>query len=304
MIAPFGERLSIAVERVGAPVAVGLDPHLQLYPEVLRRTFEGRTGAEGRAAAAAAVRTFDAAALDALAGTVAAVKLQFAFYERLGAPGWAALEACVERARALGLLVIGDAKRGDISSTAAAYAEAALDPDGPLGCDALTVNPWMGFDTLTPFLRVCRASGRGLFVLVRTTNPGSADLQRYGAPEACVRVADAVHRLGAELRGASGLSSVGAVVGAQVPAEEQVALRGHMPDAWFLVPGVGAQGAGPAEALAGRRADGRGSLVVASRSVLFGDGQEPTETADFQAAIQARAAALVANVRDSLSAST
>ena len=302
MIAPFGERLAEAVAGVGAPVAVGLDPHLELYPAALRRTFEGRSGAEGRAAAAEAVRAFDAAALDALAGTVAAVKLQFAFYERLGAPGWAALEATAARARALGLLVIADAKRGDISSTAAAYAYAALDPDGPLGCDALTVNPWMGFDTLQPFLRPCREAGRGLFVLVRTTNPGSADLQRYGAPEAATRVADAVHRLGEALRGPSGLSSVGAVVGALVSEEEQAALRARMPDAWFLVPGVGAQGAGPREALAGRRPDGLGSLVVASRSVLFGDGENPAEQADLSEAIHARAAALVSGVRDFLAA--
>lgn len=296
---PFGERLALAVEAVGAPVAVGLDPHLDRYPASLRARFVGRHGAEGRAAAAEAIRAFDAAALDALAGRVAAVKLQFAFYEQLGAPGWAALEATTARARALGLLVIGDAKRGDISSTAAAYATAALDPDGPLGCDALTVNPWMGFDTLEPFLSVCRSAGRGLFVLVRTTNPGSADLQRWGTPSGAERVADAVARLGASLVGERGLSSVGAVVGAQVPEAEQRALRERMPAAWFLVPGVGAQGGGPREALAGARSDGLGSLVVASRSVLFDEGSESANDGDISTGIAARAEALVASVRAS-----
>lgn len=292
MNAPFGERLAEAVLRVGAPLSVGLDPHLERYPAGLRALFEGRRGAEYRIAAAEAVSRFELAALEALAGRVAAVKLQLAFYEQLGAPGWAALESTCARARALGLLVIADGKRGDIASTAAAYAAAALDPDGPLGADALTVNPWMGFDTLLPFLDRCARHGGGMFVLVRTTNPGSADLQRHGEPMAALRVAEAVARLGAGLRGARGLSSVGAVVGAQIQAEEQIRLRACMPDAWFLVPGVGAQGAGPAEALAGRRADGLGSLVVAARSVLFPDGQDAAYEADFQGWISGRAEAL------------
>lgn len=296
-VVPFGERLARAVDAVGAPVAVGLDPHLERYPRALRALFEGRTGAEGRAAAAEAIRRFDGCAIDALAGRVAAVKPQFAFYEQLGAPGWVALEATVARARARGLLVVGDAKRGDISTTAAAYASAALDPDGPLGCDALTVNPWMGFDTLEPFLKVCRRAGRGIFVLVRTTNPGSADLQRWGAPTGAERVADAVARLGEALTGERGLSSVGAVVGAQVPLDEQRALRQRMPAAWFLVPGVGAQGAGPAEALGGARSDGLGSLVVASRSVLFAEGPEQADEADFVEGIAQRAEELVASVK-------
>lgn len=298
MITPFGERLAEAVTAVGSPVAVGLDPHLDRYPAFLKARFEGLSGAERRVAAASAIRDFDLGALDALAGRVAAVKVQLAFYEQLGAPGWAALESTTAAARARGLLVIADGKRGDIASTAAAYASGALDPDGPLGADALTVNPWMGFDTLLPFLDRCRAHGAGAFVLVRTTNPGSADLQRYGEPTAASRVAEAVHRLGRELRGARGLSSLGAVVGAQVPAAEQQALRATMPDAWFLVPGVGAQGAGPAEALAGARPDGLGSLVVAARSVLFPDREDAAYEADFRAWIAERASALAASLRD------
>lgn len=266
---PFGERLAGAVRQVGAPVAVGLDPHVERLPVRLRARFEGLSGAAWRAAAADAVQEFDALAIEAMAGRVAAVKVQSAFYEQLGAPGFAALEQTCRRVREAGLLLIGDGKRGDIDSTARAYAAAGLHPDGPFACDAFTVNPWMGFDTLEPWLVQCRAHGAGVFVLARTTNPGSADLQRQGDPPAALRVAEAVHRLGQSLCGPSGLSSVGAVVGAQTPADEVAALRAAMPAAWLLVPGVGAQGASPAQGLAGRRADGLGSLVVASRSVLF-----------------------------------
>lgn len=288
MTLPFGERLAQAARAVGAPVAVGLDPHLERLPAHLRARFEGLTGGARRAAAAEAVAEFDAQALQAMAGRVAAVKVQFAFYEQLGAPGFAALESTCRAARAHGLLLIGDGKRGDIDSTARAYAAAMLDPDGPFGCDAFTVNPWMGFDTLEPWLERCRAHGAGLFVLTRTTNPGSADLQRQGSPPAALRVAEAIHRLGGELRGASGLSSVGAVVGAQTPADEVAALRASMPDAWFLVPGVGAQGATPAQGLAGSRADGLGSLVVASRSVLFPSRPDPAFERDPSAWIRDR----------------
>lgn len=299
-ITPFGERLALACARVGAPVAVGLDPHLDRYPAHLKARFAHLEGAARRVEAARAVAEFDRGALDALAGRVAAVKPQLAFYEQLGAPGWAALEATCAHARALGLLIIADGKRGDISSTAAAYADAILSPEGPLYADAVTVNPWMGFDTLEPFLAHCRQDGAGIFVLVRTTNPGSADLQRHGEPTGSARVAAAVHRLGEALRGPAGLSSVGAVVGAQVPVDEQRALRAAMPGAWFLVPGVGAQGAGPGDALSGARSDGLGSLVVASRSVLFPSGPDAAYEQDFSSWIAAAADELRGSVRAAL----
>lgn len=288
MNACFGERLAEAVRAVGAPAALGLDPHLDRYPARLRARFAGRSGAEGRAAAASAIREFDAEVLARAAGRVAAVKFQHAFYERLGSPGVAALEAGVARARELGLLVILDGKRGDIASTAAAYAESALHPDGPLGADAMTVNPWMGFDTLEPFAALAERHGRGIFALVRTTNPGSADLQRHGEPPAAHKVAAELARLAPRARGASGLSSFGAVVGAQVPADEQRALRALMPDAWFLVPGMGAQGASATEALGGARTDRTGSLVVAARSVLFPDGKDDAYEQDFGSWISER----------------
>jgi len=263
----FGSKLSAAVTRVGVPLAMGIDPHLDRLPEIYRSRYATR-GPGWRTRAAEAITEFAEVALDAAEGRVAAVKPQFAFFEQLGSPGWAALEAVCQMARSRNLLIIGDAKRGDISSTAAAYARAILDPDGPLGCDSLTVNPWMGSDTITPYLDLCREQGRGLFVLVRTTNPGSAELQHHGEPIGSLKVAESVDRLGQETVGSCGTSSIGAVVGATV-AEDARALRERMPNAWFLVPGVGAQGGSAAQALAGVRSDGLGALPVASRSLLF-----------------------------------
>ena len=200
-------------------------------------------------------------------------------------------------ARAAGLLVIVDAKRGDIASTAAAYARAALHPDGPLAGDAMTVAPYMGTDTITPYLDICAEHGRGLFVLVRTTNPGSAALQHHGTPRLAEIVADALARYGADpaLVGPSGMSSIGAVVGASA-ADEARTLRERMPGAWFLVPGVGAQGGTARDALAGARGDGLGALPVASRSVLFPSTEEQEMLAGVAAGVADRATALVSAV--------
>lgn len=304
MTLPFGERLALAVRDVGAPVAVGLDPHLDRLPAPLRERFAGRTGRDFREVAAEAVVDFCGAALDGLAGRVAAVKPQVAFFEALGSPGVAALEETCRAARQRGLLVIVDAKRGDIASTAAAYARAVLDPDGPLAADAMTVAPYMGTDTITPYLDICAEHGRGLFVLVRTTNPGSAALQHHGNPPLAEIVAKALQRYGEQdgLVGASGLSSIGAVVGTTA-AEEARALRRVMPRAWFLVPGLGAQGGSAADALAGVRADGMGALPVAARSVLFPSGPDAEFDTNPAASIGRRAARLVDAVRDAVALS-
>ncbi len=301
MTPPFGERLQAAAQACGAPVAVGLDPHLDRLPASLRAGFVGKTGRARREAAAEAVAAFCAAAVDGIAGEVAAVKPQVAFFEALGSPGVAALEATCERARARGLLVVLDAKRGDISSTAAAYARATLDPNGPLDADALTVAPYMGTDTITPYLDLCAEHGKGLFVLVRTTNPGSAALQHHGDPPLAHVVARAVARYGADpaLVGPSGLSSVGAVVGTTA-AEDARALRRLMPQAWFLVPGVGTQGGSADQAVAGARPDGAGALPVAARSVLFPSGDDPLFDSDPAASVRQRAVALRDAVAEAL----
>ena len=264
----FGDRLLDAVEQVETPLGIGLDPHLDKLPEFLRQRYQGLEGEEYRYEASEAIVTFNELVLEAAKGKVAAIKPQFAFYEQLGSYGWAALEATCQMAKEADLLIIGDAKRGDISSTGAAYARAILDPRGPLNCDAVTLNPWMGLDTLDPFLSFCAAHGKGIFALVRTTNPKSSLLQHHGSPYASAYLADHLHELGQQYLGQSGFSSIGAVVGASA-FEEAKQYRDRMKQAWFLVPGVGAQGGGVHQALAGRNRNGHGSLVVSSRSLLF-----------------------------------
>lgn len=293
----FGDRLAAAVRATGVPLCVGLDPHLPRLPAGLRARFEARDGRAARAAAAEAVAEWGAAVIAACAGArVPAVKPQLAFYEQLGAAGMAALEDTVARARAAGLLVIADAKRGDIASTAAAYATALLDPAGPLGADALTVSPYMGLDTVEPYLPVCRAAGRGLFVLVRTTNPGSAAVQAVGAPTIAARVAAGIAAISEDTTGESGFSSVGAVVGASAAAEAP-GLRAAMPRAWFLVPGVGEQGGSLADGLAGARPDGLGALVVQARSATFPAAANAAYDEAWASWLQDRIAAVAGELR-------
>jgi orotidine-5'-phosphate decarboxylase len=218
-----------------------------------------------------------ALAIEATAEHCVAVKLQLACFERLGAPGWNALAEVTRRAGEQDLLVIADGKRGDIDVTAAAYGQAFFGdtetPFGPvagIGADALTVNPLLGMDALQPLLEVARARSRGLFVLVRTSNPGAADVQDVTLADGgsvSDRLAAMVAQLGAAGVGTAGLADVGAVVGATVP-ERLVSLRERMPHAVLLLPGVGAQG-GRVEALAAAFAPGpAGGLIAASRTIV------------------------------------
>jgi len=218
------------------------------------------------------------AVIDAAGPACVAVKPQVACFERLGANGWRALQTTAEHARARGLLVLADAKRGDIDISAQRYAEAFLAPGG-LEADGLTVSPYLGADSLAPFVDAARAAGAGLFVLVRTSNPGAADLQDLelaGGGRVWERCAQLVDGLG-EVAPASGLREVGAVVGATAP-EHLARARELMPRSVFLLPGIGAQG-GRVEDLAPAFAPGRaGGLVTSSRSIVFAherDGGDP-----------------------------
>jgi orotidine-5'-phosphate decarboxylase len=208
-----------------------------------------------------------------------AVKPQLACFERLGAPGWAALAEVCESARAAGLLVVADGKRGDVPVTAAAYAQALVGetptPWGPvpgLGVDAFTANPLLGTDALEPLVEAAAAAGAGVFALVRTSNPGAADIQDRPAPERPLheRLAELVDGLAPRLLGSGGLSGMGAVVGATAP-EHIARLRSLMPRSIFLIPGVGAQGGRP-ELLGPAFAAGPASaLVAASRGIAAAD---------------------------------
>jgi orotidine-5'-phosphate decarboxylase len=226
----------------------------------------------GRAVAAHCSRVIEAAGEHCVA-----VKLQVACFERLGAPGWDALAEVVECARAHGLLVIADAKRGDIDVSAAAYGEAYLGETATaygavpgLGADALTVNPLLGADSLWPLAALARERSCGLFMLVRTSNPGARDVQELALAQGgsvSERLADLVGKLGADGVGEAGLSDVGAVVGATAP-ERFAALRARMPQAIFLVPGVGAQG-GRIEDIRAAFAPGpAGALISVSRGIV------------------------------------
>ncbi len=286
---PFGERLARAVEARQSNVVLGLDPDPErLWPDAHRAAGEGLP--EQRLARAVLAHCH--LVIDAVAPAVVALKAQVACFERLGAQGRTVLGAVCDHARGRGLLVIADAKRGDIDVTARAYAEAFLGetatPFGPvagLGADALTANPYMGADTLTALLEVARSHGRAVFVLVRTSNPGAADVEDLptgpdGEP-VWARVARMVDGLSDP---AQALSDVGAVVGATAP-EHLVRLRELMPRTPFLLPGVGAQG-GSVEALAPAWAPGpAGGLVTASRSLVRAheSGGEPAPAARAEA---------------------
>jgi orotidine-5'-phosphate decarboxylase len=300
-IAPFADRLRDACAFRGAPACVGLDPRWADLPEVLRR---GRPdSAEGRAAAFV---EFHRAVLAVVAPVVPVVKPQIAFYEALGAPGFAAYLDAVATARAAGLIVIGDVKRGDLGTTAEAYAEGHFDR---AGADALTLSPYLGADSVEPFLARCRDAGRGVFLLVKTSNPGSRDLQDLdqGGEPLHARVGDMVARLGdgPGLRGASGWSSVGAVVGATHP-RELAALRARLPRTPFLVPGYGAQGGTAADVAAAFGTDGSGGVVSSSRGVIFayrsGPGKERHGEARWERAVEEAAVALRDDLRAAIAA--
>jgi orotidine-5'-phosphate decarboxylase len=286
----FGDRLAELVSRRRSQLVLGLDPDpSRLWPRAVE--LADGAGETPAARAGRAVSAHCALAIEAAGEECVAVKLQVACFERLGAPGWAALREVTERARDQGLLVIADAKRGDIDVSAAAYAQAFLGetptPYGPvagLGTDALTVNPLLGTDSLRPLLDAAREHGRGVFVLVRTSNPGAADLQeRMLADGQTVseRLASMVAALGAAEIGADGLSDIGAVVGATAPERLQT-LRELMPRTVFLLPGVGAQGGRVADLAAAFEPGPAGGLVSASRGIVAAHervGGDPADAA-------------------------
>jgi orotidine-5'-phosphate decarboxylase len=233
--------------------------------------------------------------VEACAPYVAAIKPQLAFFEARGLAGMQAFAEVLALARRLGLVTIADAKRGDIGTTSAAYAEAFLG-NGDFACDAITVNPYLGSDALAPFVARVR-SGRGLFVLVKTSNPSSGEFQDLAAPDRPLweAVAARVRGWGGDFVGAAGLSPVGAVVGATWP-EHAARARELMPHAVILVPGYGAQGASAADAIVAARPDGLGAIVNASRSLMYAFAKRP-ELKPGDAAAEAAAA-----MRDELNA--
>lgn len=284
----FADRLFEAVEKKRSHVVVGLDPDYSLLPPVLRDKHEALDYDDDLETRVEACREFLFRLLTELRSEAVAVKPQLAFYEALGAEGYRLYQEVVAAAHSLGYLVIADAKRGDIGSSAEAYAAAHLDL---AGADAVTVNPWFGGDGLEPFFRRARDEGKGIFVLVRTSNPGSADLQEQtlaSGRRVYERVGDLVRGWAETSVGESGYANVGAVVGATYPA--QVAeLRAALPRVPFLAPGYGAQGATAADVAGAFDAAGSGAVVNSSRAILYAYRTRPGHWAE---AAKAEAAAM------------
>jgi orotidine-5'-phosphate decarboxylase len=264
------DRLIRKIDELQAPIVVGLDPTPEMIPQRIADMHGGNIPDM--------FLDFNREIIDAVHGLVPAVKPQIAMYERFGPQGVFAYAETCKYAQGKGLIVIGDIKRGDIASTAEAYsAHLASWPQ-----DAVTLNPYLGGDTLAPFIKVCSEQDKAIFVLVKTSNPGSGDLQdlRLESGELVYEhVAGLVSGLGKDLIGESGYSKVGAVVGATWP-EQGAALRGKMPHTFFLVPGYGAQGGKGADLRGFFDKEGRGCIVNSSRGIIaawqkdkrFGEG--------------------------------
>ena len=273
MNSDFSSRLSEAVVRCRTPVLVGLDPRFENIPVAITRH---RDPLQPQAMADA-YQEFCCRVIDVVASLVPAVKPQAAFFEELGPAGMSALGEVIAHARRAGLLVILDGKRNDIGTTAAAYAKGYLGraPLSPWGADALTVSPYLGHDSLAPFLDVAKSRGAGLFVLVKTSNPGGGMFQDLLADGRRLfeHVADHVESLALQTCAAPNeLGIVGAVVGATYP-QQLTELRERMPHAWLLVPGYGAQGGAAKDVSSAFHAKGLGALINNSRGIIFAHQQ-------------------------------
>ena len=283
----FADRLAEAVRRDG-PLCVGIDPRFDMLPASYRKFPPG-----------VAIEAFSLKVLELVRPFAGVVKPQAAFFERLGPEGMAAMQSVLWRATELGFVTILDAKRGDIASTATAYAEAAFAED-IWNADALTVNPYLGADAVEPFIAEARKSTpqRGLFVLVRTSNPGGGLFQNALADGVPLyrRVGAAVAEWNDCGLGECGLGDVGAVVGATHP-RELAELRAALPRVWFLVPGYGAQGGTAADVRAGFLPNGLGAVVNSSRGVVF---PFAPDDADWEGKIVAAAKRAQAELRGTL----
>jgi orotidine-5'-phosphate decarboxylase len=267
----YVDRLHSAISRCNSPAMVGFDPRLEHLPEPFRSKAE-----ESAAAAAAALIEYHRILIDILTNKVAVIKPQSAFFERLGHHGILALADTCSYAKERGLLVLMDAKRGDIGSTSEAYADTFLGggfKNAFPACDALTVNPYLGVDACEPFLEYAKKNNAGLYFLVKTSNPGAVSFQNHGDPTLAEVVAKQVSLWSSENMGSASWSNIGAVVGATRPAE-LANFRGLMPSTPLLLPGFGFQG-GTVEGL-GRAFDsnGHGAVINSSRGILFAHQRE------------------------------
>lgn len=292
MSPPFADRLIEGVRRQGTPLCVGVDPFADKIPALFGNARDD----------ASTLLKFGASLVEIAAQHAAVLKPQLGLFEQFGEEGYAIARLLTEHATSKGMLVILDAKRGDIGTTAEGYARATLGARPGFGADCVTVNPYMGKDTLEPFIALAEREQKGVAVLVRTSNPGAGDFQdlQVGGAPLWRRVAEILAPECQRLRGASGWSGLMAVAGATYP-EEARTLREAMPEALFLVPGYGAQGAGAADAVAGfvTKPQGReGGVVNASRAVTYPPAaQGATTLAVWRAAVSEAMAAAAADLK-------
>jgi orotidine-5'-phosphate decarboxylase len=298
----FADRLASAVQRLSAPVVVGLDPRWEQLPP----TFRGGGTSDSWQTKADSYCAFCDGVVDVVAPLVPAVKVQAAFFEELGPPGMQAMARVIEHAQRQGLLVIVDAKRNDIGSTAMAYARGFLGRNrSAWNADAITVSPYLGDDSLAPFVEVAQERSAGVFVLVKTSNPGGRMLQDLvcGHKPLYRHLAEHVEQLAARTAGACGYGLVGAVIGATYP-EQLAELRAVMPHTWFLVPGYGSQGGTATDVAVAFDARGLGAIVNNSRGIIF--AHERPEYAHafgparWQEAVEAATRDMIAELRDSI----
>lgn len=272
----FADRLTNRISELANPTVVGLDPRLNQIPEFIRVNAMEEFG-ETTEGAAAAILDFNMGIIDAIIDIVPAVKPQIAFYECYGHQGFRAYEETVRYAKEKGLIVIGDVKRSDIGSTMAAYANGHLgtvdvfgEAQKTIDTDSVTVVPFFGTDGIEAITKVCQEHGKGIFVMVRSSNPSADEIQGQVLGDHLMdeHIAGLVEGWGRELIGQSGFSSVGAVVGATYPEEAKV-LRNIMPNQIFLVPGYGAQGGGADDVKYSFHKNGTGAIVNSSRGIIF-----------------------------------
>lgn len=276
----FIDRLIDEIRRKESHICVGLDPHPDLVPSFLidqaLKEATDHSEAWGKA-----ILTFNKKIIDQVADITVAVKPQIAFYELIGSHGITALRETIKYAHKKGLLVILDAKRNDIGSTAQAYARAYLGFEGQQElstADAITINPYLGFDGIKPFIK---DPAKGAFALLRTSNSTAAeiqDLRMEDGRRVFQAVGDLINKWGSSIRGKNGFSNLGAVVGATYPKELHL-LREQLPHCFFLIPGYGVQGGKPGDVVYGFNADGTGALVNSARGIIFAyrDLQFPEE---------------------------
>ena len=291
----FADRLLAAIEQKGSPICVGLDPAFDRLGDSIRPAANGAAELE-------VIGEFCRQVLQIVAPIAAAVKLQSAYFEVYRSEGVGLYFDLVRQAKELGLVVIGDVKRNDIGSTAGAYAAAHL--AGQATPDAITVNGYLGADGIRPFLDVAARDGKGVFVLVRTSNDSAGRIQDFADGEGkkfYQHMAEEVIAIdGEELIGKSGYSCLGAVVGATYPAEARQ-LRQTMPRQIFLVPGYGAQGATAEHCAAAFKADGTGAIVNASRSVIYAHQRSEYKDLDWRGAVEAAAKAFAEDIKNAVS---